>query len=343
MLDTMSNDVFMIAEGVVVLLDLVTIGLMIAVVYLATVGLALNRPSQIGAHGTIAGRIATFVTVCVITLAVTHAVLMTRLLLPAIAWFAVATAASIVVYWRQVRAINRPEDMRIPYTIMVLGAACLLTLGALTMLYLARERVRLEADAKLSIDTLAQIATIAVTAVSVVFTYILKSDQSNRTAKQHIYQSLELQSIDLFRFESGNTDLVRALWNADQPPDNDTEHYQLKQYVCQMLNLFEMAYRFRVDGTMAPTVFGSWVIWIWELCNTPVFQALWADEEDGLPLNYVPEFRGAVDLAVDIATKPEPMDAAARRTEFFNKLARRIGCDEVERWLDRHAPGDRKL
>lgn len=79
-------------------------------------------------------------------------------------------------------------------------------------------------------------------------------------------------------------------------PKKRGDRYQLKQYVCQMLNLFEMAYRFRAEGIMAPVVFGSWVIWIWELCNAPVFQQMWADTQDDLPLNYVPDFRGTIDL-----------------------------------------------
>jgi len=331
--ETVSNDVFLIAEAVLILFSLITFALMIAVVYLAFVGGALHRPDQIGRDGSRSLRIAAFASACVITLGVTHFLILARWLLPAILWFVVAVAASFSIYWRKVRDINRPEDMRVPYTIMVLGGSSLLTFGALVMLWVTRDRVRLETDTKLSIDTLVQIATIAVTAIGVIFTYILKSDQSNRTAKQQIYQTLELQSIELFRFEARNEKLVEALWYAEEPPSKEIDRYQLKQYVCQMLNLFEMAYRFRVDGIMAPSVFGSWVIWIWELCNAPVFQKLWTNKDDGLPLNYVPDFRTAVDYAVEVASRKTD-GIEARRKAFFRELAKRVGCEEVENWLD---------
>ena len=101
----------------------------------------------------------------------------------------------------------------------------------------------------------------------------MKSDQSNRIAQQEIYQTLELQSIELFRFEAANQLLVDMLWTNSDLPVRHADRYQVKQYICQMLNLFEMAYRFRVHGIMPPDVFGSWVIWIWELSGRPVFPA----------------------------------------------------------------------
>lgn len=342
MLKTMSNDVFVIAQAVVILLELVTFSLMIAVVYLAFVSRALYRPGHIGLRGSRASRVVTFATVSAITLAVTHVLLQTRWLLPAVIWFVVAVAASFAVYWTRVRSINRAEDMRVPYTIMVLGGTCLLTFGALVMLWATGDRIHLDSGSKLSINTLTQIAAIAVAAISGVFTYIMKSDQSNRTAKQQIYQTLELQSIELFRFEASNRKLVKALWYAPAPSSEEIDRYELKQYVCQMLNLFEMAYRFRVDGIMAPSIFGSWVIWIWELSNTPVFQALWADKSDGLPLNYVPDFRRAIDLAIHEATRSGVHTDDERRNAFFRKLADDIECDEVEGWLRRHPARTRK-
>jgi hypothetical protein len=33
-------------------------------------------------------------------------------------------------------------------------------------------------------------------------------------------------------------------------PREEADLYVLRQYVCQMLNLFEMAYRFRIRGIM---------------------------------------------------------------------------------------------
>jgi hypothetical protein len=209
-----------------------------------------------------------------------------------------------------------------------------LAFGAYLAIWLARERVKLDG---LSLDTLAHVAAIAVAAVTGTFTYLMASEQSNRTLKQQMYQSLELQSISLFRFEADKEKLVFKLWNADSPPNKPIERYELKQYVCQMLNLFEMAYRFRLEGILPPAAFGSWVIWMWELCNAPVFRALWADEEDGLPLNYVREFRDAIDCAIKIAEQQDT-DASTRRKAFFNWVGEHVGCKMVRGWLDHKGP-----
>ena len=70
----------------------------------------------------------------------------------------------------------------------------------------------------------------------------------------------ELASIDLFRFEA-------TLWN--HPPGlgrpvilrGRRNTRRGLNYVCQILNLFEMAIRLRKEVSFSPEVFGSWVIW----------------------------------------------------------------------------------
>jgi hypothetical protein len=108
-----------------------------------------------------------------------------------------------------------------------------------------------------------------------------------------------------------------------------------------MLNLFEMAYRFRADGIMAPPIFGSWVIWIWELCANPVFQDFWSDKEDGLPLNYIPDFRQAIDKGISISHANEK-DRVGRK-KFFRALAKDMGCRELEKWLRVDSHRHRKI
>src|SRR5262249_55875278 len=151
----------------------------------------------------------------------------------------------------------------------------LLTTTALVVMWLGRDHLRFDAVLALNVNVVAQIAGVLVAASGIVFTYIMRSEQANRNSKQSIYQVLELQSIDLFRFEIDHSKLVHALWFKPHAPvpkteEEQIEKYVLKQYVCQMLNLFEMAFRFRVQGIMSPDIFGSWVIWIWELCSSPV-------------------------------------------------------------------------
>jgi len=265
-----------------------------------------------------------------------HVILHSRGLLATIAWLITAIPLAVLVYWFLVRARNRPLDARIPNTMMVLGATVFLSFGSLLMLWFVRERIELSIDAKLSIDTLAHVAAIAISATGIVFTYIMKSDQSVQAARQQIYQTLELQSIELFRFEAENAEIVSMLWGPERAPTDALDRYQVKQYTCQMLNLFEMAYRFRAERIMDPAVFGSWVIWIWELCSTPVFQALWSSNEDNLPLNYVPEFRKSIEYAIDFSRNGRGNDVEKRKA-FFEWLGKEINCIEIPKWLDQGA------
>jgi hypothetical protein len=100
-----------------------------------------------------------------------------------------------------------------------------------------------------------------------------------------------------------------------------------------MLNLFEMATRFRTLRVLPEDVFGSWVIWIWELCNCKQFQDFWLDEDD-LPSNYVRDFREVITAGVEIAIRGEGSEQK-KRSDFFGKVAERLNCWEIEQWFVR--------
>ncbi|HLP24516.1 MAG TPA: hypothetical protein VK477_02475, partial [Acidobacteriota bacterium] len=150
---------------------------------------------------------------------------------------------------------------------------------------------------------------------------VLYWDKTNERRLQcrEIYQRLELASVELFRFECDHDRLVELLWgDGEETKDSlprlaGADAYQVRAYVCQMLNLFEMALRFRRDETMEPEVFGSWVIWMHDLCSCPRFQTLWPD----LRLNYVAELRHVMDAGIAIAAASD----IERRTEFFKIVA----------------------
>jgi hypothetical protein len=341
MFEEISHDVFFLSEAILFILDLVSAALLLALVYLAYLGHALIRPDLIGLRGTRGGRLAAFIIACILSLAISHGVLYTNGLLLTIGTLFIGIFLSLFVYLIGIRRIVRSDDMRVPYTTAVLGSIAFSTFGALLMLWVVRERVELEGSLAFNIDTLAKVATVAVSAIVAVFAYIMKSDQANRTAKQRIYQTLELQSIELFRFEAANAELASKVWHSNQAPSDQAERYQVKQYVCQMLNLFEMACRFRIEGILPPAVFGSWVIWIWELCGAQVFRDLWADKTDDLPINYVPNFRDVIEGAIKIS-KQIP-DQGSARIEFFRWLGDYFDCDEIAKWLDPKSNNQRPL
>jgi hypothetical protein len=85
------------------------------------------------------------------------------------------------------------------------------------------------------VNTFAQIAGILVAATMIVVTNRRNARQADETSRTQIYQALELESIALFRFESGNTAVARAVWESDAMPSGDgaIDAYQVKEYICQ--------------------------------------------------------------------------------------------------------------
>src|SRR5262249_35041098 len=172
MFKPISNDVFLISQATLILLDLMASALLIGIIYLTYIGGALNVQYRGRAMRGI--RIVGLIAASAITLAVSHSILYAYGLLPTIVWLFISIPCTVFVYWKLVRAINRPEDMRVPYTMMVLGSIAFLAFGTLVMLWVAGEGIQLESGARVNVATIAQIATIAVSAIGFVFTYIMK-------------------------------------------------------------------------------------------------------------------------------------------------------------------------
>lgn len=147
---------------------------------------------------------------------------------------------------------------------------------------------------------------------------VLYWDKLNERRLQcrEIYQQLELASVELFRFECEQAELVGLLWNEGDEAQADlttAQGYQVRAYTCQILNLFEMAVRFRIDGTMEPDVFGSWVIWMHDLSSASRFRAIWPE----LRPNYVVELREILDAGVACGDQNPEL----RRAAFFSAVA----------------------
>jgi MFS family permease len=181
------------------------------------------------------------------------------------------------------------------------------------------------------INNAAQIVGIVIAAAMIVLTNLINSKQQNQTAQHKIYQTLELQSVQLFQWEIEHPKQVEAFWYRKSPPRESIRRYLLKQYVCQMLNLFEMAVRFRRQGIIAPEVFGSWVIWMWEVCNAKVFHQLWASD-DALWSNYVVEFREVMSKGV-LISRGRGNDEQKRKA-FFAFVGKALRCEKVLDWFD---------
>lgn len=178
-----------------------------------------------------------------------------------------------------------------------------------------------------------QIVTICSLLIAVV-TFILKewliSRRNLRTANREIYQKLEFASIDLFRFDASGSQLPGILWADDLPipPEGSAQRYAYLNYVCQILNLFEMSVRFRKEKIMPPEIFGSWVIWYFDLCNRDNFIPIWKE----VRLNYTCDLRRIMDKGIEIVEGD--LKEEDQRKRFFEFVAEELNnCKYVKEWL----------
>lgn len=261
-----------------------------------------------------------------------------------------------VYYFSKVR--THWSDDRVQYAMLLWAAFWILVCLLLGLVYwIDRKGGTFEIGkidaASLSqyVNSFAQIAGIIIAATMVVVTNRYNSRNADETAQQQIYQSLELESVKLFRFECDHPELVARLWYPELPAPHETtptpqpvKDYLLKQYICQMLNLFEMACRFHKERIFEADLFGSWVIWMWELCAEDVFQRQWRGE-DGIEFNYIESFREIINAGIYFATEqPVPAQGSGserpeltmkeRRHSFFWFVGNVMDDAEyVDQWL----------
>lgn len=226
------------------------------------------------------------------------------------------------------------DDDRIRYAVLLWVTLWALIVFLLLVAWRWGDRKLDDSTLMQLVNNAAQIIGIVVAAAMIVVTNLVNSKQMNVTAQHKIYQTLELQSVQLFQWECEHPKYVKMLWLDERVPRNDLDRHLLRLYICQTLNLFEMAVRFRRQQIVAPEVFGSWVIWMWEMCALPVFQKLWSGE-GGIWSNYVVEFREIMSQGVEISTGRG--GDAEKRDKFFAFVGKKLSCTKVENWMNNEA------
>lgn len=355
-----------VAEGSILLLEASAVCLLLFVTYIIYLRHWIEREERTGSGLSIVLRGASFILLAALALEVARMLASEGRVLHAFAVLVVGWLGTVFVYFTIARKAF--DDDRIRYTLILLAALGQLTCAFLIGLWWAGDRLNFEEPFKIDGQALAQminnamqIIGVVIAAAMIVVTNLFNSKQASRNARQQIYQTLELQSIELFRFEADHPELVEEFWFADNIPDEErtkgprglkvhalVSEYQVKQYICQMLNLFEMAFRFRKENIVPADVFGSWVIWMWELCCEPRFAKMWYDA-GGLKYNYIGDFRDAMSKGVDLATQlrstlrdqttltPEGQDALRlkARDDFAECMAEKIGnCKVLADWFN---------
>jgi hypothetical protein len=160
--------------------------------------------------------------------------------------------------------------------------------------------------------------------------FYMQSRREQRGLQREIYQRLELASIEIFRFEADHLDILQSLNSAEHRCSKDSQEYKaLIAYVTQVLNLFEMAVRFREQKIMPNDVFGSWVIWFYDLCAADNFPYVWED----LKFNYLPDLREMMNTGVSLVAEDRASASNTSQQRFFDCIATRLGDPSIRTWL----------
>jgi hypothetical protein len=146
--------------------------------------------------------------------------------------------------------------------------------------------------------------------------------------RQQTYQRLELASNELFRFAADNAGVL-ARYVKEEPSGDltDLEKAIADNHIYQTLNLFEMAARLRRAKFFEDEIFGSWVIWYYEMLGSWYFRRKWPE----IRPNYTSEMRLVFDEPIR-KFDPNASDAE-RKQQFFAHVARVLKCPLVRDWL----------
>lgn len=345
-----------IAESVVVLLEIVSVMTFLFVIYLRY-GRDDQRLQAIGnrhvrrLRAKDRAQIGIFVGLVIVTLVSAHIAFSATALWVGSAILTLGLLAAGGVYFQGVSRLI--VDRSIRYAMMMWSSSCLFIVALLAAISWGAWRSQALGDGfdggllAQFVAPLAQTAGIIIAATMVVLTNRFTADQAKRSVGQAIYQKLEFASVELFRFEASHPELVKALWFEAPVPlsDNPTADeklaaYSLEQYVCQLLNLFEMELRFRREGIIPPDVFASWIVWMYEICCLPTFIHIWRNE---LEPHYITDFQVLINEGIHVGQSDVPYRDSSDEPDwekvqrFYEKVAELVSpdnpCGEVRNWL----------
>jgi uncharacterized protein DUF6082 len=197
-------------------------------------------------------------------------------------------------------------------------------------------------------DIVAAVGVI-VTLLTFVLAYLYGKRKDRESDNEENYQRLELASMKIFQNEIDHPDLSQ-IWDHDRKSlaAGPRAVYFYDAFLYQHLNLFEMAYSFSADGEFEPEVFGSWVLWIANVCRSPYFRDFWTTTE--APQNYVHEFQEIMNEGCRIYARdvyragPQSPEMHEKHRAFFrfigaqlqpaNTARAKAKLPPLDRWLD---------
>jgi hypothetical protein len=196
-----------------------------------------------------------------------------------------------------------------------------------------------ETDIIMTIENIIPVVAILVAMITFIITQIVGHVREQKLANRETYQRLEIAAIDLSRFEASHLEVIRPIWEESVPvPNKGTAEYAVTfAYVCQILSLFEMAIRLRKEKVFPSGVFGSWVIWYYEVANGPHFEEIWHEAM----FSYTDELRSIMNKGISL--KHTVSGERTRCKGFFSYVAEFLKCKEISEWLEQVQKEERNI
>jgi hypothetical protein len=184
---------------------------------------------------------------------------------------------------------------------------------------------------------------VSITSALAIFFY--QQNKSVQAQRVEIYQRLEIESSNVFRFEAEHSSAIRPYKTQIKPAtltdeDITASKHIARKYYETTCNMFEVACRLRYRKIMPEEVFGSWVAWYFDTLTEWGFRAAWGDLRD----NYIKELRTIFDPFMDelvgrwdqSAQQAEPSDEELKelRRRFYRHLGTLYRCRLILNWLE---------
>lgn len=127
--------------------------------------------------------------------------------------------------------------------------------------------------------------------------YFAESRKELKIAQRNTYLNIETEANQVFRFEFENSGKLYWIYDEEDTGENlnaPERVWACQEYLCQILNLFEIAIELRTTGHLDDSVYDSWIRWFWDVSSAKNFGAFWKD----LRSNYTAGLQAVIDDGV---------------------------------------------
>lgn len=148
--------------------------------------------------------------------------------------------------------------------------------------------------------------------------------KSNKLLKFNIYQNLELEANQVFRFSAEKHNDIYPFMSSERIGTHSGMENFIDNYFYQTLNLLELAANYRTEKMLDPHVYAGWVEWYYETLESWYFRESW----EQIRPHYTKSLRDIFDKPVKTfdATRQQK-----RREIFFKHVSKAINRAEFNR------------